>query len=105
MSFLTASILIDGERIARVERSDLSHLGAQVIDLRGKTVPPGLIDTHVHATFMDSKSLPLFLATGVTTVRDVSAKLEKVKRLKSDLNSGTKQSLQGKRLLRHRSLF
>jgi len=24
MSFLTASILIDGERIARVERSDLS---------------------------------------------------------------------------------
>src|SRR5215510_9159920 len=84
------SILIDGERIAKVERGDLQAPGAQVIDLGGKTVLPGLIDTHVHATFMDSESLPLFLAAGVTTVRDVGAKLEKVKQLKSDLNSGKK---------------
>ena len=62
--------------------------GAHVVDVGGKTVLPGLIDTHVHATFMDSESLPLFLAAGVTTVRDVGAKLEKVKQLKADLNSG-----------------
>lgn len=85
------SILLDGERIAKVERGDLpTPAGAQAIDLGGKTVLPGLIDTHVHATFMDSESLPLFLAAGVTTVRDVGAKLEKVKQLKSDLNSGKK---------------
>ncbi|HXG18694.1 MAG TPA: amidohydrolase family protein, partial [Methylomirabilota bacterium] len=77
------SIVIDGERIAKVERGDLpTPAGAQAIDLGGKTVLPGLIDTHVHATFMDSESLPLFLAAGVTTVRDVGAKLEKVKQLK-----------------------
>jgi imidazolonepropionase-like amidohydrolase len=69
------SILIDGERIAKVERGDLPAPGAQVIDLGGKTVLPGLIDTHVHATLMDRESLPLFLAAGVTTVRDVGAKL------------------------------
>src|SRR5262245_23608592 len=85
------SILIDGERITKVERGDLpTPAGAQTVDLGGKTVLPGLIDTHVHATFMDSESLPLFLAAGVTTVRDVGAKLEKVKQLKSDLNSGKK---------------
>ncbi len=85
------SILIDGERIAQVASGDLpSPAGGQTIDLGGKTVMPGLIDTHVHATFMDSESLPLFLAAGVTTVRDVGAKLEKVKQLKSDLNSGRK---------------
>jgi imidazolonepropionase-like amidohydrolase len=48
-----------------------------------------LIDTHVHATLMDRESLPLFLAAGVTSARDVGAKLEKAQALKADLNSGT----------------
>ncbi|MGH8010136.1 MAG: amidohydrolase family protein, partial [Candidatus Binatia bacterium] len=55
----------------------------------GKTVLPGFIDTHVHATLMDRDSLPLFLAAGVTSARDVGAKLEKVQALKAALNSGT----------------
>ncbi len=83
------SILIDGERISQVASSDISAPpDTRVIDLGGKTVLPGLIDTHVHTTFMDKESLPLFLAAGVTTARDVGGKLEKVKQLKDDLNSG-----------------
>ena len=39
---------------------------------------------------MDSESLAALSRAGVTTVRDVGAKLEKVKQLKSDLNSGKK---------------
>jgi len=85
------SLLVTGERITTVERGDVpAPDGAQVIDLGGKTVLPGLIDTHVHATFMDSECLPLFLAAGVTTARDVGGKLEKVQQLKADLNSGEK---------------
>lgn len=85
------SIVVNGERITQVEGGDPPEpAGAEVVDLAGKTVVPGLIDTHVHATFLDSECLPLFLAAGVTTARDVGGKLEKVKQLREDLNSGTK---------------
>jgi hypothetical protein len=84
-----ASILVEGERIAAVESSTFpAPAGATVVDLKGQTVLPGLIDTHVHSTLMDRESLPLFLAAGVTTARDVGGKLEKVLQLRTDLNSG-----------------
>lgn len=83
------SILVTGERISKVERGELpAPPDAQVIDVGGKTVLPGLIDTHVHSTLMDRESLPLFLAAGVTSARDVGAKLEKAQALKADINSG-----------------
>ena len=52
--------------------------GARVIDARGKFIIPGLIDAHVHlvhvldfAHITGDEILPLFLANGVTTLRDV----------------------------------
>ena len=85
------SIVVDGERITHITGSDApAPAGAEVIDLTGKTVVPGLIDTHVHATLLDSESLPLFLAAGVTTARDVGGKLEKVTQLREDLKTGAK---------------
>ena len=83
------SIVVNGDRISAIESGPIpTPAGAQEVDLKGKTVVPGLIDTHVHATFVDRESLPLFLAAGVTTVRDVGAKLEKAQQLRQDLNSG-----------------
>ncbi|HVN90686.1 MAG TPA: amidohydrolase family protein [Candidatus Binataceae bacterium] len=91
-----ASFVVKGDRIEAVGDSSLpAPAGATTIDLKGQTVLPGLIDTHVHATFIDHECLPLFLAAGVTTVRDVGAKLEKVLKLRADLNGG---SLLGPRL-------
>ena len=85
------SIVVDGERISQITSSDApAPAGAEVIDLTGKTVVPGLIDTHVHATLLDSESLPLFIAAGVTTARDVGGKLEKVTQLREDLKTGAK---------------
>lgn len=43
--------------------------GAQVIDGRGRTLLPGLADMHVH---MDRTDVPLFLANGITTVREMN---------------------------------
>jgi imidazolonepropionase-like amidohydrolase len=51
-----AEILVDGNRIASIERSVNRPLGVQVIDLPDRTVSPGFIDTHVHLT-MDAANL------------------------------------------------
>lgn len=42
-----ADVLVDGDRIARVGEN-LSCDGAEVIDLTGKYLVPGLVDMHVH---------------------------------------------------------
>ncbi|OUS10410.1 hypothetical protein A9Q89_11380 [Gammaproteobacteria bacterium 53_120_T64] len=85
------SILLEGERITEVLPGEIVvPEGAETIDLSGKTVMPGLIDTHVHTVMMDSECLPLFLAAGVTTARDVGGRLDLVLKNRDDLNRGKK---------------
>jgi steroid delta-isomerase-like uncharacterized protein len=45
--------------------------GAMRIDGRGKYLMPGLADMHVHVNRLDEASLLLFVANGVTTVRNM----------------------------------
>ena len=74
------TVLIEGDHIRSLvpaeERVSIPS-GAQIIDGRGKFVLPGLIDAHVHlvhvldfAHVTGDEILPLFLANGVTSVRD-----------------------------------
>ena len=82
------SVLVDGDRIAEVSDRPIAAGRADRIDLRGRTLMPGLIDAHVHATIttMDLAAMgrrPLMLVAqearvileamlrrGFTTVRD-----------------------------------
>ncbi|MGH7751930.1 MAG: amidohydrolase family protein, partial [Gemmatimonadales bacterium] len=67
-----AVILIrDGriEAVARVNEIEIPK-GAEVIELAGKYIIPGLIDAHAHIVRWQA---PRFLAWGVTTVRDMGA--------------------------------
>lgn len=72
------SIVVEGERIVAVlpdAQADTS--GARVVDLQGRHVIPGLIDTHVHlATPPDAdaarKTLRRQLYSGVTAVRSMA---------------------------------
>ncbi|MBK9428843.1 MAG: hypothetical protein IPN63_16120 [Gammaproteobacteria bacterium] len=84
------SILVEGERISQVAEGPIAATGATVVDLAGKTVLPGLIDTHIHTVMMDAECFPLFLAAGVTTARDVGGRLDLVLQNRADLNSGKK---------------
>ena len=82
-------LLITNDRISEISESPIKSDNAYVIDVRGKTVMPGLIDAHVHliATSVDLSTLikePASLTVlrahkiaedmlmrGFTTVRDV----------------------------------
>lgn len=49
-------LLIEEGNIARVESSRIDVPDARVIEARGKTVMPGLIDAHCHLDFLNSRS-------------------------------------------------
>ncbi len=69
-----ATVLVRGDRIAAVGTTREVHVpaDAEVVDGRGKFVVPGFIDSHVHGSGQEEIDPPLFLANGVTTVRDMN---------------------------------
>jgi imidazolonepropionase-like amidohydrolase len=81
------TVLIDGERIARVgRRGDIALPdGVELVDTSGKYVLPGLIDVHVHYFEWMGE---LFLAHGVTTVKDVGNDVEWIATASSEVARG-----------------
>jgi imidazolonepropionase-like amidohydrolase len=81
-------VLVEGDRVVAVESGPIEAEGARRIDCGGRTLMPGLIDAHVHATIttmnlaaMQSRPITLvsqearrilerMLLRGFTTVRD-----------------------------------
>ena len=80
-------VLVEGERIREVGKG-LTASGARAIDLKGRTLMPGLIDAHFHAALVEAnlaklghmprslnalhaaKNLEAALDRGFTTIRD-----------------------------------
>lgn len=62
-----ASVRVDDNRIASVERSgaSLAHPGTDVIDGDGKTLMPGLVEPHAHLSFVDQANPNAFSAIPV----------------------------------------
>jgi imidazolonepropionase-like amidohydrolase len=52
-------LLIEGERIVEISEGRITADDAQVIDLGGRAVMPGLIDCHTHATIFENELPPL----------------------------------------------
>jgi len=63
-------IVLEGGRIKAVgpKGNVATPAGAQVINLSGRTVLPGLIDGHVH---LRDYQVPMFLPYGITTIADI----------------------------------
>jgi imidazolonepropionase-like amidohydrolase len=67
------TVVVTGDRITAVGKSGEVAVpdGARVVDGRGKYLIPGLWDMHVHT--VGPSFLPLYLANGVSGVRDMHA--------------------------------
>jgi imidazolonepropionase-like amidohydrolase len=86
------TVIVRGERIAAVGPSPSLELpaDAQVVNGAGAWVMPGLVDMHVHIGAWDfpREILPLYLAGGVTTIRDCGGTLTELLLLRDELASG-----------------
>lgn len=95
------TVIVTGERITAVGETGKLRIpeGAQVIDATGKFLIPGLWDMHIHVFGNNrdgASALTLFLANGVTGVRDMGSNLERILALRQQVTSG---SLQGPRMV------
>ena len=89
-------VVIEGERIVQVTDARDAKIpkAARVFDGSGKYVIPGLWDMHIHTFFGNwvpggrEVTLPLFLANGVTGVRDMGSDLEPILAARRDAAAG-----------------
>jgi len=96
-------VVIEGSRITTVGSKGTRYpRNAPTVNARGGYLIPGLWDMHVHLVFGDwfplaqEISLPLFIANGVTSVRDMGSELQTVQGFRNQIESG---GLLGPRIL------
>jgi len=67
------TVVLSGDRIAEEKPGNKAKptTGAKVVDGKGKYLIPGLWDMHVH-TWFEPSTYPLYIANGVTGVRDMA---------------------------------
>jgi imidazolonepropionase-like amidohydrolase len=86
------TVIITGDQITKIAKTGEVAIpkDAQVINGTGKFLIPGLWDMHVHTVFksLPEAYFPMFIANGVTGVRDMGADLEFLKQLRKDINEG-----------------
>jgi imidazolonepropionase-like amidohydrolase len=84
------TVCIEGTRIKSISSGPLENPKGPVYDGRGKYLMPGLWDMHIHDaddSLTRFEYIPLFLANGVTGVRDMWGSSEMLK-LKKDIEEG-----------------
>jgi imidazolonepropionase-like amidohydrolase len=86
------TLIVTGDRITRIGRTGevVIPKNAQLVDGKGKFIIPGLWDMHVH-TLMNGlleSYFPLFIANGVTGVRDMGGQLGILKEVRKDISDG-----------------
>ncbi len=88
------SIIVVGTRIQQLGPAQTTRppKGARIINARGKYLIPGLWDMHVHPQAYADLTYPLFIANGVTGVRDAGSEvpLATLSQWKREIAAGTR---------------
>ena len=90
------TVILERDRIYSVEPAKATKYprNAEVANCHGQFLIPGLWDMHVHLAFGDwfrdarDISLPLFVANGVTSVRDMGSELDVVQNWRNEMEGG-----------------
>ena len=82
-----STVVINGDTISSVTQ-DSSSSGARVLDGQGKFLIPGLWDMHAHMEATGESSLQLYVANGVTGLRDMGSALDFILGLRKATASG-----------------
>jgi imidazolonepropionase-like amidohydrolase len=91
-----SSVVVEGDRITQVGNSDRLKIpkGVRIVDGTGKFLIPGLWDMHVHTFFGTwvpggrEVTLPLFVANGITGVRDMGSELDLILQARGEIAGG-----------------
>ncbi len=85
------TVVITGQRITAVgpSRQVVIPPGARVIEGRRKFLIPGLWDMHVHLQAGTQDVLPVFLANGVTGIRELDTAIPEIERIRALGREGT----------------
>src|SRR5208282_328313 len=94
------TVFLADEQIAAIgpSKSVFIPRETKTFDATGKFLIPGLVDMHVHLTGAGEPTgsrefiLPLLLANGITTVRDMGGDLESLLKLRHEIEHGQLQA-------------
>jgi imidazolonepropionase-like amidohydrolase len=83
-----STVIVNDGRIEAAGPADTTKVpaGVPTVDVAGKTILPGLWDMHAHIGFAEWG--PVYLASGVTTARDMGGEFDVVTQLRDAWNSG-----------------
>jgi imidazolonepropionase-like amidohydrolase len=91
------TVVVESERIGEIRPANPGRAtpGARVIDGAGRFVIPGLWDAHVHTfvfPWQPDRQLPLFVANGITGVRDMGGTMPMtaIDEIRSAIATGTR---------------
>ncbi len=92
---LHRTVVVQDGHIQGIYETKRTQKGALQINATGKFLIPGLWDMHVHTVFGDwfphgkEIALPLFIANGVTGVRDMGGELDVLQQWRKEIAAGT----------------
>jgi imidazolonepropionase-like amidohydrolase len=91
-----STVIVDHQRISAMGPSNSTVIprNAEIVDGSGKFLIPGLADMHLHLTGAGEPTgsrefiIPLLVANGITTVRDMGGGVEYLKGTRAEIDSG-----------------